>query len=255
MNMYEAIFVRRSVKKFIMEEIEQTLLDQIQQFANELPLLMKQANVEFLIVKQMEHENMNKKLFSVKAPYYFVVACDYGIDQWLNAGYLVEQLSLYLTARGIATGALMYMQMREEGIQGLEKLPMLALPFGFAKDFRVHEHNKFHRLPEKETVLYKTEVSPEVKLMIKAARLAPSHMNSQPWRLVVYENRIHVFCRKSVLGSDAIHPRKILDIGVMVANMLLVAEELWIDVSIERVENITNKLFKNNEYIVSVIVK
>ena len=255
MNMYEAIFVRKSVKKFVMEELEQTLLDQIVQFANDLPLVMDHAEVEFSIVNHMENEKMNSKLLAVKAPYYFIVACDNEPDQLLNAGFLMEQITLYIASRGLGTGLVTHVHIKAEKVPGLKKEPVLALAFGRTKEIMYRDSRKLHRLPEKEIAVYKTDVNTDVKLMVKAARLAPSYLNSQPWRLVVYDNRIHVFSKKNMLVSDLINEKKLLDVGVMIANMLLVAEELWIDVQVEKVENISNKYFKNNEYIFSVIVK
>ena len=255
MNMYEAIFVRKSVKKFVMEELEQTLLDQIVQFANDLPLVMDHAEVEFSIVNHMENEKMNSKLLAVKAPYYFIVACDNEPDQLLNAGFLMEQITLYIASRGLGTGLVTHVHIKAEKVPGLKKEPVLALAFGRTKEIMYRDSRKLHRLPEKEIAVYKTDVNTDVKLMVKAARLAPSYLNSQPWRLVVYDNRIHVFSKKNMLVSDLINEKKLLDVGVMIANMLLVAEELWIDVQVEKVENISNKSFKNNEYIFSVIVK
>lgn len=255
MNMYEAIFVRKSVKKFINEELNHTLIEQIQQFADELPLIMENAEIEYKIVDNINSEIKNTKLLSIKAPYYFVVACDNKPEQLLNAGFLMEQMSLFLSSRGIGTGLLSHVRIKAAKVDGLEKNPVLVLAFGNTKEIMYHDSRKLHRLPENEVVVYKTDVKADVKLMVRAARLAPSYMNSQPWRLVVYENRIHVFCKKNVVINELLQEKKYLDVGVMIANLLLVAEELWIDVQIEKVENISNKLFKNNDYIFTVNVK
>ena len=255
MNMYEAIFVRKSVKKFLMEELEQPLLEQIVQFARELPLLMENAEIEFTVLENVNNEIKNPKLLTVKAPYYFVVACENKPDQLLNAGFLMEQMILFIASRGIGTGVLSHVRAKAAKIDGIEKNPVLILAFGDTKEIMYHDSRKVHRLPENEVVVYKTDVKADVKLMVKAARLAPSYLNSQPWRLVVYDNRIHVFCKKNVLINELMQEKKYLDVGVMIANLLLVAEELWIDVQIEKLSNISAKLFKNNDYIFSVIVK
>lgn len=255
MNMYEAIFVRKSVKKFVMEELEQSILDQILQFAKELPLVLDHADVEFVIMNNVDSQSANSKLLTIKAPYYFVVACGNEPEELLNAGFLMEQITLYIASRGLGTGLLSHVRFLAEKVEGLEKNPVLVLAFGQTKEIMYRDSRKIHRLPEKEVVLYKTDVKTDVKLMVKAARLAPSYLNTQPWRLVVYDNRIHVFSKKNGLITDFINEKKYLDVGVMVANMLLVAEELWIDVQVEKLENISNKLFKNNDYIFSVIVK
>ena len=253
--MYEAIFVRKSVKKFIMEEIEKTTLDQIEKFANELPHLIEDTSIEFEIVNHLNYGKHVGKIFSIKAPYYFIIGSDDSEESLLEAGYLMEQMMLYMTSRGLGTCYLTHVERTVDEIHQLKKKPILGIGFGKTQENMYRDSRKSHRLPEKEIALYKSEVSSDIKLMIKAARVAPSYMNSQPWRMVVYDNRIHIFARKNVFIGDVKPERKWPDIGIMTANILLVAEELWIDVSVERVENISNKYFKNNDYIFSVIIK
>lgn len=255
MNMYEAIFVRKSVKKFVMEELEQTILDQIRQFAEELPLVNADAPVEFAIVDQIAGEKINTRLSGTIAPYYFIAACDNDKSQMLNTGFLMEQITLYIASRGLGTSTLNHVHLKTASIPEITKDIALVIGFGRTNEVTLRDRRKLHRIPEKEMVLYKTDVNNDVKLMVKAARLAPSYWNTQPWRLVVYENRIHVFAKRNMIITELLNEKKYLDVGVMVANMLLVAEELWIDVSIEKSENISNKYIKNNEYIFTIIVK
>lgn len=255
MNMYEAIFIRKSVKKFVMEELDSKLLEQIEQFATELPLAMENANVEFKIFSNLHEEKQISKILSVKSPYYFVVGCDHEYDQLINAGFLMEQITLYLASRGLGSTWLTHTHLKADNLDGFEKDPILVIAFGKANQIMFRNHRRVHRLPENEIALYKEDVNADVKLMVKAARLAPSYLNTQPWRLVVYENRIHIFCKKNIFGQEVLQDKKLIDVGVMIANMMLVAEELWIDVKIEKVENISNKYFKNNIYVFSVIVR
>ena len=46
-----------------------------------------------------------------------------------------------------------------------------------------------------------------------------------------------------------------LDMGIMLANMLIAHDELWINVELDELESIAKKKFKNNEYVLSLIVK
>ncbi|MDD5936269.1 MAG: nitroreductase family protein [Clostridiales bacterium] len=267
MNMYDAIFVRKSVKRFTMEEVEPSVLAGINNFANELPLFMEDAPIASLIVNNLENERAYSKYFSVKAPYYFVVGCKKGVDTYINAGYMIQQIILYMTARGLGTCYLTHINSKPSdpfvmdlpvdpnGDGQIETTqPVIAIAFGHTKDIIYQDSRKLHRLPEREVVLYKTEVSNDLKLMLKAARMAPSHMNTQPWRLVASDNRIHVFCKKSIINKEFNNKHKLIDIGVMSANMMLVADELWIDVQIEKSENISNKYFENNDYMYTISV-
>lgn len=255
MNMYEAIFVRKSVKKFILEEIESSLLKKLTQFAQEVPLIFEHAKVEFSIIKTIGNEKHTSNIFTVNAPYYFMIACDENPDALMNAGYLAEQITLYLIARGFGTCCLTYGEIKQSDKNELSRKPIIAVGFGKKKENMYSDTRKLHRFPEKDMTIYKSEVSNDVQLMIKAARLAPSYLSNPPCRFVVYDNRIHIFCKKKFFLAHTFNQKKYLDIGIMLANILLVAEELWIDISVEKVENISNKPFKNNEYIVSVLIK
>lgn len=255
MNMYEAIFVKKPVKKFVMEEIDEKIIGKIAKFAEDLPLIFEDTKIEFHIIYDVAETKVSAKHPFPKAPYYLVVACEREKKQMLNAGFFMEQMGLYIASIGLATGNLNHMKLKMNLEEEFEHEPILMLPFGKTNEICFRDGRKIKRLPENEIVLYKTNVNADVKHMVKAARLTPSFMNTQPWRLVVYENRIHVFCKKNIFHQFETSERKLLDIGAMAANMLLVAEEMWIDVQVEEVENISNKYFKNNDYMFSILVK
>ena len=43
--------------------------------------------------------------------------------------------------------------------------------------------------------------------------------------------------------------------GVMFSHLMLVAEELWLEVDLIRLEDISHKNFPNNQYMLSAILK
>ena len=89
--------------------------------------------------------------------------------------------------------------------------------------------------------------------VIEAARLAPSAMNRQPWRFVVVNTRIHIFSKKD--GMDKPRRWDEFSFGVMFAHIAIASEELWLDVDLIRLENISQKNFKSNQYVLSAIVR
>ena len=88
--------------------------------------------------------------------------------------------------------------------------------------------------------------------LLDVARLAPSSMNSQPWRFLVYDNKIHIFCKKSSVGTS----KRLTEInfGILYAHMMVAAEELWLDLDLIRLENISQKNFANSEYMLSAVL-
>ena len=91
--------------------------------------------------------------------------------------------------------------------------------------------------------------------MLEAARLAPSSTNSQPWRFVVYENRIHVFSKKPLDEKSLLNPFTELNFGIMLANVMVAAEEVWVDLDLIKLNNITHKSIPNNQYVISILLK
>ena len=131
---------------------------------------------------------------------------------------------------------------------------IIALAFGKTDEPLYRNSLEAKRLPESDTVVYKEDVNADIRQIITAARLAPSGMNNQPWRFVVYKNRIHIFTRKNVLLYKIMDANNMIDIGVMMANLLVAAEELWVDISISQLESLKNKPFHNNQYVLTVTI-
>lgn len=255
MNMYDAIFMRKSIRNYCMDEIGQKVLDQILNFANHIPLLSKDIKVEFKIINNVKANTHLAGAFSIKAPYYFLIASEGKEDYLLNAGYILEQVSLYLTAKGLGSCFVNTKRPRRSNAVDLQYEYVTMLAFGNTDECLIRESNKIKRLDESEFCIFKEEVNDDIKLLLKAARLSPSLMNSQPWRFVVYENRIHIFCKKNILLTKEFNQSKEIDIGIILSHLLIAAEELWLETTVKKLDNITNKLFKNNEYVVSLLIK
>ena len=89
--------------------------------------------------------------------------------------------------------------------------------------------------------------------LLEVARLAPSSFNSQPWRFVVFDNCMHIYCKKQKL--EYLSKWNEINFGILFSHMMVAAEELWIDVDLIRLEEITHKQFSNSEYILSAVLK
>ena len=45
-----------------------------------------------------------------------------------------------------------------------------------------------------------------------------------------------------------------IDMGIMLANLLIAAEELWVDVTLNKLDNLKSKQLQNNEYVRTIII-
>jgi nitroreductase len=254
MNMYETIFSRRSIHHFKKEKVEWEVIENILKFADNLSMLINGISVEFKLVSNIEKKQGFCGPMAVKAPYYICLSSEKKTDYLINAGYMMQQLNLYIASKGLAT-CFMNLASPGHGLKATMKYEYVcALAFGTTAKQLYRNSQNAKRLPEKETVVYKEEVSQNIRQIITAARLSPSACNTQPWRFVVYKNRIHIFTRKNLLPAKKFMSYNLIDIGIMMANLLVAAEELWVDYSITKSYSLINKPLQNNAYVYSIII-
>lgn len=254
MNQYDAIFIRKSVKNFRTDTINDRSISQILNFANYITNMSGKNSVNFEIWSNTEKEKMMEHHFSVKAPYYFVLSTDSIEDGFLNLGFVLEQVALYLVTKSLGS-CFAGLHKEKKPKAGGECRMLAVLAFGKPDD-DFGSMKKERGLPIEHLCVFKDKVDTRIKDMISAAILAPSRMNSQPWRFVVYKNHIHVFCKKErfMLRSSATDWYHEFDIGMMLANLLIAGEELWYNTEVVKSENIAEKELKNNIYMFTVIV-
>lgn len=254
MNLYEAMFVRKSVRDYHMEALEDKILSQITAFLSQLKPYRNSIEYKITIIDNTNDEDKMKGMFHVKAPYYLVITSELKQDYLINAGYLLHQMALYFTARDIGCCYQGSAHLKEEVKADLPYEYVLALAFGKSKKSIYRPSNKAKRLSEDRLVVYKEEVDENVKTIMKAAILSPSALNNQPWRFVVYHNRIHLFCKKSHLFHHVISDNKLIDMGVVLANITQAADELWLESAFLKLDAFSNKELKNTEYITSIML-
>ncbi|HWT73499.1 MAG TPA: nitroreductase family protein [Mobilitalea sp.] len=253
MNTFDAIFSRRSIRHFKHEKLEWEVIADILDYANKLPMLIEGIAVEFKLVSNIEEKQGFSGPFHVKAPYYLCISSEEKEDYMLNAGYLMQQIDLYLTSKGLGACYSIVSPGRSLKATMAYKF-VVALAFGMTSSPLYRDNSEAKRLPESELIVYKEEVSNDVKQVLNAAMLAPSMYNSQPWRFVVYKNRIHVFAKKNLFVAKLLDYNKMIDMGIMLANLMLAAEELWVDVTLTKSESLKSKQFQKNEYICSFVI-
>lgn len=258
MNMYEAVFARKSSRDFTMEKIEDRTLAQFEHFLGQLEPY-KKIRTEFKIVSCLsesgEWEKSRMPKTNVKAPYYLLIASELKNDYLQNAGYRLQQAVLYLTARGIGTCYQGSAVFPEDVLSELELDYVIAVAFGRTKKEVHREPGKQKRLKLIDLAAFKEEPGNALGAVLEAAVASPSAYNAQPWRFVVYGNRIHLFCKKSLLFRTDLSDSKLIDMGIMMANLCTAAEEQWMDISFVKTDAVAAKQFKNNEYVATAVLK
>ena len=246
--MYEAIFRRKSVRKYRKEELEERILKKIERFEQMPAGLWPDIRVKWKVFRG--DDRRVKGLFRVKAPSYAALYSEPRGDYEANAGFLMEQLALYLHTQGIGSCCQGGIRLKKDG-EGME--PVMVMAFGRPAEALERARAQFHRMELGRLVRTEGSLGKVQRKLLEAARLAPSAFNRQPWRFVVKENRIHLFAQKpGLLDSRRQMALNLFGAGAALAHMLVAAEELWIDLEYEKLDSILEKEFCSHCYVGSL---
>lgn len=254
MNMYEAIYNRKSVRAYRQEKLSDKLLEQIEKYKGEIEALDSTIGCSLEVVDNTDGSQRLKGLWKVHAPYYMVVCSEPREGFQRNAGYVAEQMVLYLTRKGVGTcyvgGCSLEGYSAPPGMQ-----PVILVAMGMPDEKLYRDALLAKRLSLQELCIFKEDPGEEMRNILKAARLAPSAMNSQPWRFVVYNNRLHLFARREGWSAGLVPSFREFNLGILLSHLEIAAEEFWLSAEISVVSGVAEKQFKNNQYITSIFFR
>jgi nitroreductase len=236
-----------------MEPADKEVLSDIGQFYEGIPSLFPGIQTEIGITTNVDGRNTPFALFSVKAPYYLTIYSEKKDKYEMNAGYICEQLSLYMMTLGLGSCFLGGTSVPKNArLRGTKEF-VIMMAFGKPKEPLTRRPGEAKREELKDLCVYKEQPAKWVNEVLEAARLAPSALNSQPWRFVIMGNRIHIFSKK----PDITHSGRWdeFDFGILFAHIMVAADELWLDLDLIRLENISQKNFKSSQYVLSALLK
>jgi len=209
--LYQAIFRRKSVRKFESSPLDQETIASItSQFSSLTPMLEGIRTEVALMTSEQVHG-----LFKVDAPHFIAFFSEPKEGYLLNAGFMMQQLDLFLSAKGIGScwqGGPKPTKMARAA-SGLEFVVLMA--FGRPAE-KVHRESvsEFKRDPMSKITSIKG-----MDDLLEPARIAPSGMNGQPWFFSDSNGMINAYCHKAVVGS---HMNQI-GVGIALSHIWLAA--------------------------------
>lgn len=183
-DLYQMIFKRKSMRQFdrnLSVSIEELRI--LEAKLKEIKPLIDDIKVQFVIVERKQTTAKRGEycllMYSEKKPFHLQ-----------NAGYMLEQIDLFLTSLNI--GVCWYGVAKPEEMQykGLKYVIMLAFGKCRTEDFR-NEISEFKRKPLAK--IWQGDYFPD---LAKVIRIAPSGCNLQPWRMFCNSHEIKV-CKDS----------------------------------------------------------
>ena len=257
MTLYEAVYTRKSIRNFRKDKVETSILEGMIQFYHEMEPLFPGIETSIELIDTQGSKKAKSRLggiINVAAPYYLVIYTEDKERADMNAGYIMQQISLYLFSKGVGScfqgmGHLKG-EMPKEGMRCV-----ILMAIGYPKVDMVRNQEDAKRESMEDLCAVKEPPRRFVKEFLEVARLAPSAFNSQPWRFVVYDNRIHVFSKKHNITYFGMGKYDEFNLGVMFSHLMIVAEELWLDLDLIRLEDISHKNFSNCDYVMSAVLR
>jgi nitroreductase len=218
-NLYEAIFRRKSVRKYgLATPLAEHTLTEIVAHTTILRPLYDDINVEMKILSQKDV----KGLLSAKALHYVAVFSEAKDGYLTNAGFMLQQMDLFLSANGIGSGWQGISKPTKEILNSSKHEFVILLAFGDPKE-RLYRENilEFRRKPLAEITDLKGE---RVFELLEPARLAPSAMNYQQWFFTGDSNAFHAHrTRSNFIKAFVLERMSKISMGIALCHVWIAA--------------------------------
>ncbi len=218
-ELYAGISKRKSTRKYIMISLPNKTLMNLKAYANSLKSLLANIKHEFSYLETKDVKN----LLPIKAPHYICLYSEKKDNYLMNAGFLLQQIELYLSNNNLASCWLGMAKPTKEVPMlknGLEFVIMLA--FGASSEL-------IHR---KDVTEFKRKTLADIssivdgEALLEPARLAPSASNFQPWFFSGNKDNIIVSRKKlNLLRAPLYGKMNQIDIGIAICHLTLSIRE------------------------------
>ena len=211
----EYIYKRKSVRSYKSERVSDEENEKIKRFAETITPLFPNLKTKFEIVDRKTAHSIMPWL----PPQLIAVYADEGDDALVNAGFMTQQLELYLESLGLGTCWVGLGKPTKETktLEGLRFVIYLA--YGYPKGELYRKSlTEFNRKPL-------NEISDIEDKRLECARYAPSACNSQPWYFIHSDEKISVYRSSNIIiGKTPIVYFNNIDIGIALAHIYLTHE-------------------------------
>lgn len=217
-ELHDAMFWRKSVRKYHMERLQPDVLQEIKDALTHLTHLDESIKVRYVI---KEHGQM-WSLFRSLIPYYVTIWSEPKDNYRNNVGFLGQQISLYLASKGLGScwqGAAKPDE-PSRATDGTEYV--ITLGFGQPAEPLARRRREFKR-----KALGAISAVDNAEDLLEPVRLAPSALNRQPWYFYGTPTEIHVAkTRLRGLGRKLYGSINDIDMGIALCHLFLSARDL-----------------------------
>ncbi len=170
--LYETIFQRKSVRKYEDKPIEESILNEITDFASKVRVLFEDIKYEIKILDR-------SKVTNNWSPKYVAFYSEKKMGYLYNAGYIMQQLDLFIQSKGLGS---CWLGFTKPNMPKQKYGYVIMIAFGYPQDKTIREQKDFKRKKIQDIGVFEDES------LLEAVRLAPSAVNSQPWHIEQDDN-------------------------------------------------------------------
>lgn len=272
MELYDAIFYRKSIRSYANKKIKAPLMEEVKNICSNITYLNEDLNIKAHVIDRghLIHFLMGKKC-KVKAPHYILVTSDKGDDYFQNIGFAMEKVVLQLTTLGLGTCWLECNLKREDIVEFVnlesnyednevaeyenEELeivnlehPYAIIAFGYPEK----SEELFRKIDSKVDREKVKDISKKVDNhfidCLEAVRMAPSVKNCQPWFFINDKKGFHIYEKSQKKSIDNMSK---ISMGIALRHFDLACKNKDIQV---RYEKIDCKKRVGKEYFTSICI-
>ncbi|MGL6106342.1 nitroreductase family protein [Romboutsia sp.] len=267
MELYDAIFYRRTTRKYSNKKVTVELLEEIKRVCNNITYLNQDLNIKAHVVERGHIVHfLQGKNCKVKAPHYLIITSTKGEDYLENIGFAIEEIVLNLTTLGIATcwlesnlkreDILEFVDLDEEVVQDEEveeelnlEQPCIMVAFGYPGESEQLLRRDKAKIDRKKLRYICKKASRKNIKIINAIRFSPSVKNCQPWVLYNDDDSLHLYEDKQ---KKNLREMSKISMGIGLRHIDISCKKHAIPVTYEKVKY-KKKIGK--EYYISIILK
>lgn len=219
-QLYEAIFRRKSIRKYDMTPLPAVTFAKLQEFAGSVKPLDENIKFKF---SYLGPEDVT--MFPIKAPHYIALYSEIKGNYLMNAGFVMQQINLYLAANDLG-GCWLGIAKPSKQEQEKEKDLEFIIMMGFG-----HPNEPTHRAApsdfKRNSLSSISDMLPGMSELLEPVRLAPSGINTQPWYFSGNADEITVSRRKLNLIKEPLSGKmNQIDIGIALCHLWLSLDHL-----------------------------
>lgn len=262
MELYDAIIYRKSTRKYSAQSLTDEQLQAVRGVVDTAERLYNNIDLRIHLIEngQKIHELLPGIIGGygkVKAPYYLIITSEEKEGYLQNIGYTLQGVVLRLTTMGLATcwlgGNIKNNQMRSTIDVPEGQVPQLMIAFGYPEKGKSPFRRSSSEAKRKD-VSEITSGTMDItwSRIISAIRLAPSAVNTQPWRFAFKEGKVHVYSVKSgnFLMRHFLDPFNFIDVGIALCHAMVAARHFSRNIRFTKDPSTVSKEY---EYLTTII--